>query len=302
MSFSSEVKKELADGLPDKICCRAAECYGMLEFGHAFGADEISLQTEQPAVAERYAYLTTRICQVPPPAAEEVRRRALLYMRAFPDAAVRAKILARFGHGPREVSLRLNRANIECEGCIRALLRGAFLTCGAVTDPSRDYHLEFAVPHYNLSRDLQALLGEAGFPVRSVGRGGAYILYVKESERIEDLLTYLGAPRASLELMNVKMIKSIRNETNRRFNCENANIDKTVAAAGVQTDALRRIERHGGLSQLPPQLRQLAALRLQNPDMTLRELGEALEPPLTRSGVNHRLQRLLKIAEELPDD
>ena len=98
------------------------------------------------------------------------------------------------------------------------------------------------------------------------------------------------------------MIKSIRNETNRRFNCENANIDKTVAAAGVQTDALRRIERHGGLSQLPPQLQQLAALRLQNPDRTMRERGEALEPPRTSSGVNHRLQRLLKIAEELPDD
>ena len=301
MSFSADVKKELAEALPDKICCRTAECYGLLEFGHAFRAGEISLQTEQETIAELYTYLTTRICQVPAPAAETIRRRARLYVRSFPQAQDREKILARFGHGTNEVSLRLNRANLDCDGCVRALLQGAFLACGAVTDPACDYHLEFSVPHYNLSRDLLSLLGEAGFPVKTVIRSGSYILYMKESERIEDCLTYLGASRAALEMMNVKMVKSIRNETNRRFNCENANIDKTVAAAGVQTEALERICRSGGLSLLPEELRPLARLRLDNPDMSLRELGEALDPPLTRSGVNHRMQKILAFAAGLPE-
>jgi DNA-binding protein WhiA len=134
---------------------------------------------------------------------------------------------------------------------------------------------------------------------KSVSRNGSYVVYIKESERIEDCLTYLGAPLAAMELMNVKVYKSIRNETNRRINCENANIDKTVAAAGNQIDALRRIEDTCGLAALPEELQTVARLRLENPDLSLRDLGELMDPPLSRSGVNHRLQRILKFAENL---
>lgn len=299
MSFSAEVKKEMAESLPDKICCRTAQAYGMLEFGHAFSAGEISLQTEQAAVAELYTHLVTRICQVPPPDEGTLQRRRQLYTRTFPDAAVRRRILERFGHGVGDTYVRLNRANMDCDDCARALLRGAFLACGAVTDPARDYHLEFSVPYYNLSRDLLALLGEVGFPAKSVRRGGSYVVYLKESEAIEDCLTYLGAPRGALEMMSTKMIKSIRNETNRRTNCENANIDKTVAASAVHVEAVRQIRDTVGLEALPEELRPLAQLRLDNPDMSLRELSEAVDPPLSRSGVNHRLQRILAFAEEL---
>ncbi len=300
VSFSSDVKQELTDILPDNPCCRAAQAYGMLQFGHAFSGHEISLLTEQEAVAKLYGYLVAKVCGVKPPA-EEARQRASLHNRAFPDAAARKTILERFGHSPSDISVRLNRANLDCEHCARALLRGAFLSCGAVTNPERDYHLEFSVPHYNLSRDLLALLGEEGFPAKMVKRNGSYIVYIKESERIEDCLTYLGAGRAALEMMSVKMVKSIRNETNRRLNCENANIDKTVAAAGAHASAIRRIREAGVLDSLTPELRRLAILREENPDMSLRELGEALDPPLSRSGVNHRLQRLITIADELSD-
>ncbi len=301
MSFSSDVKQELTDILPDKPCCRAAQAYGMLQFGHAFSGREISLQTEQEAVARLYGFLVAKVCGVTPPAEETLRRRATLHSRAFPDAAARKVILERFGHSPTDISVRLNRANLDCEHCARALLRGAFLSCGAVTNPERDYHLEFSVPYYNLSRDLLALLGEEGFPAKMVSRNGSYIVYLKESERIEDCLTYLGASHGALEMMSVKMVKSIRNETNRRLNCESANIDKTVAAAGMHADAVRRIQEAGALDSLTPELRQLALLRVENPDMSLRELGAALDPPLSRSGVNHRLQRLLTIADELTE-
>ncbi len=300
MSFCGDVKTELAELVPDKACCRAALAYGLLEFGHAFTPREISLQTEQTAVAALYSRLVPQVCRVQPPEAGTVRRRALLQTCHFPEAAARQAILERFGHSMGDISVRLNRVNMECDHCARALLRGAFLACGAVTDPQRDYHLEFSVPYLNLSRDLTGLLAEMGIRTKSVTRNGSHVIYIKESERIEDCLTFLGAQRAALEMMNVKMVKSIRNDTNRRFNCENANIDKTVAAAGDQLAALRRIESQCGLAALPEGLQVLAELRLANPDMSLRDLGEAMDPPLSRSGVNHRMQKILAFAAALP--
>ncbi len=298
MSFSSEAKKEIAADLPEKRCCRAAMAYGMLECGHAFSANEISLQTEQETVADVYERLLSRICGVSAPLRSILHRRVDLHQCAVTEAD-RLRVLDRFGHSKGEISLRLNRANLDCEQCAAAYLRGAFLVCGAVTDPEHDYHLEFSVPHYNLSRDLTALLRELDFPAKSVSRNGSYIVYLKESERIEDCLTFLGATHASLEMMGVKMVKSIRNDTNRRINCESANIDKTVQAAGVQMHALRRIEQLCGLDALPEDLQAVAKLRRDNPDLSLRDLGAAMEPPLSRSGVNHRLQRIIQFAEGL---
>lgn len=301
MSFSSEAKKEIAAELPDKLCCRTAQIYGMLQCAHAFGGDAISLQTEQEEIAEVYDRLVSRICSVPRPQRTSLRRRTTLWQSAVPDPALRQKVLEHFGHGDKEISLRLNRANLDCEACARAYLRGAFLVCGAVTDPESDYHLEFALPRYHLSRDLLALFREVNFPAKIVTRGGNYVVYIKGSEAIEDCLTFLGATRAALEMMGVKMVKSIRNDTNRRINCESANIDKTVNAAGNQLMALRRIEETCGLAALPEELQVIARLRLENPDLSLRDLGALMDPPLSRSGVNHRLQRILKFAEDLED-
>jgi len=299
VSFSSEAKKEIAAAIPDKLCCRTAQAYGMLECGHAFSAEEISLQTEQEAIVDVYDRLVSRIGGIPRPVRQTLRRRATLHQSAVEDPTQRKTLLERFGHSGDEVSLRLNRANLDCEACARAYLRGAFLVCGAVTDPEHDYHLEFAVPHYNLSRDIAALLREWDFPAKTATRGGSYIVYIKESERIEDCLTFLGATKASLELMGVKMVKSIRNDTNRRLNFESANMDKTAQAVVAQIKALSRIETTCGLAALPEDLQEVAKLRLENPDLSLRDLGTLMDPPLSRSGVNHRLQRILKFAENL---
>ena len=218
---------------------------------------------------------------------------------SLPAERFRRRVLERFGHAAGEVSLRLNRANLECEDCPAAYLRGAFLACGTVTNPSTDYHLEFSLPHHLLSRDLLTLMQELGFRARLVHRKGSQVIYLKESEQIEDALTLMGATGASLELMNVKMVKDIRNAANRIANCENANIDKTVTASLAQIEAIRQIERLQGLDGLPEELRELARLRLENPDMSLRELGEQLSEPLSRSGVNHRLRRILEFAQGL---
>ena len=301
MSFSSEAKKEIAAALPDKPCCRAAQAYGMLECGHAFSAAEISLQTEQEAIADVYDRLVSRVGGIPRPTRTTLRRRTTLHHSAVEEETHRQTLLGRFGHSGTEVSLRLNRANLDCEACARAYLRGAFLVCGAVTDPEHDYHLEFSVPQYNLSRDIATLLREWDFPAKTATRGGSYVVYIKESERIEDCLTFLGATKASLELMGVKMVKSIRNDTNRRLNFESANMDKTVQAAVAQMNALTRIESTCGLSTLPEELQEVARLRMDNPDLSLRDLGAMMEPTLSRSGVNHRLQRIIKFAENLDD-
>ncbi len=299
MSFSSELKGELAAIVPERDCCAAAQLYGMLEFGHAFSAADISLVTTHAEVAGVYGDLLERVCGVdkPIPYGTENSRKTLSVTLA--DDGQRRRVLERFGHTGRDVAVRLNRANLDCEECIAAYLRGAFLTGGTVADPSRGYHLEFTVPYYNLIRDTAVLLDEIGCASRQTVRRGNRVLYIKESRQMEELLTYIGAQRSVLELMNIQILKDVRNQTNRRVNCENANMDKTALAAAAQEMAIQKIEQHGGLGQLPEDLRVLAQLRLDNPDMTLRELGLSLEPPLSRSGVNHRMERILAYARDL---
>ncbi len=295
MSFSSEIKTELAKLSNERPCCDAAQIYGMLEYGHQFSQQDVSLQTENAQVAACYAVLIQQICGVNLNTSFSDKSGFHTVTASGENAS---RILARFGHA-NEVAIRLNRANLDCEACAYAYLRGAFLACGAITNPQVDYHLEFSVPYYNLSHDLMTLMGELGLLAKCVKRKGNYVIYFKESEQIEDCLTMMGAVSASLEIMNVKMVKDIRNNANRVANCESANIDKTVAASLAQTEAVRRIESTVGMDSLPQELRDLCRLRLENPDYSLRELGENLEPPISRSGVNHRLKRIMEIAENL---
>lgn len=295
MSFSSDIKAELAAIENEHGCCDVAEAYGMLECGRLFSANAVSFQTENAAVAKRYAELTSRVCAVSLDVAF-ADKSALHTVTAEGQTA--SQIVSRFGHG-KEVAVRLNRANLDCEQCAYAYLRGAFLVCGAITNPQVDYHLEFCVPYYNLSHDLMTLMGELGLLAKCVKRKGNYVIYFKESEQIEDCLTMMGAVSASLELMNIKMIKDIRNNANRVANCESANIDKIVAASLLQTEAVKRIDSTVGIEALPQELRDLCRLRLEYPEYSLRELGECLEPPISRSGVNHRLRRIMEFAENL---
>ena len=301
MSFSSEIKGELCAVEFKRECCLRAECYGAWLFSRCFSRKENAFVTENGAVARRMLELAAAGAGVSGELTFGVsRRQKPAYRVSLPEESSRLAMLEEFGHTGQETSLRLNRANLENPCCAAGFLRGAFLTCGTATDPNKEYHLEFAVPYRNLANDLYTLLCEVdAFPLTPAvaARKGGYVVYVKESGPIEDLLTYLGAPGAAMELMQVKMYKEAKNNINRKTNFETANMDKTYSASARQTAAIAVISDTVGLGSLPENLRELAQLRLDEPEMTLRELGERLG--ISRSGVNHRLQRLLELGEKI---
>lgn len=305
MSFASEVKTELCKAMPQNSCCQKAECYGLLLFGRSFSKGAITITTENNAAAHRVAQLTAEISGAIVDITTSVyRRRARksAFAVTVTGEDQRNAVLACFGHTGNEISLRINRANLENECCISAFLRGVFLTCGTVTDPVKDYHLEFVVPFMNLAKDLLAIFSEAyelDLQPGLMNRKGAFVVYMKGSERVADLLTFMGAGNAAMELMQAKMLKEVRNNVNRKTNFETANIDKTASAAAAQVIAIEKILNSSGISSLPEELQELAMLRYRNPEMSLRELGETLSEPLSRSGVNHRLQRIAEIAREI---
>ncbi len=301
MSFSAEIKAELCKVENKKDCCRRAECYGLWLFSRCFSLKEGAVVTENGGVARRMLELAAQAAGVSAELSYGIsRRQKPAYRVRLPEEEARVQLMEAFGHSARETSLRVNRAVLENECCLAAFLRGAFLSCGMVTDPNKEYHLEFSVPYQNLANGLYTLLQEIpAFPISPAvaRRKAGYVVYLKEGGQLEDLLTYLGAAGASMELMQVRMYKNAKNDINRKANFETANMDKTYSAAARQVAAIAALSDAGRLDSLPDELRQLAYFRLENPDMTLRQLGESLG--VSRSGVNYRLQKLLELGEKL---
>lgn len=305
MSFSKETKDELCAARVFTDEQRMALAYGMALFSKNFSPSSVTLTTESRPAAMKYSEtlssLTGAIIEL---RVKLTRRRGenSVFTLSVPDKNDCARIFDKFGHRTGQPSLRINRANIDGEDCIPFFLRGVFLVCGSVTDPEKDYHLEFSVPHKNLASDLEKIISEveetdAG--PRIVMRKGSYVVYIKGSDNIQDMLTYIGAPMSALDIIQKKMVKSVRNRINRRINSETANSNKTAAASAKQLQAIELIIEKKGIEFLPDDLREIAELRMENPEYNLRELGEALSVPISRSGANHRIQRIMEIAEEL---
>lgn len=178
-------------------------------------------------------------------------------------------------------------------------LRGAFLACGVVTDPNKSYHLEFSVGGKEKSKELFRIITESGMKIKTSCRKDKYILYSKDSESIADILTYIGAMISSMEVMNAKIYKGVRNDVNRAVNCETANIEKTLEAGRKQAAAIKIIESTKGLGFLTEDLRKIAEIRRDNIDLSLSDIGKMLNPPISRSGVYHRLKKICDIADSL---
>lgn len=188
---------------------------------------------------------------------------------------------------------------VEDEGTKRAYIRGAFLGGGSISNPEKTYHLEFVTHNYDYAIELSKLINTYSLSSKVIQRKNSYVIYIKEGEQIVDLLNIIGAHSSLLQLENIRIMKEMRNNVNRLVNCETANLSKTVNAAVRQVESIKLIEEEIGLDRLPKNLREVAELRLEFPDESLKELGAMLNPPVGKSGVNHRLRRIEKIAEEL---
>ncbi len=299
MSFSADVKNEILSSEFENECCLHAFAYGMMLFSRGFSYYDMFLLTEHSGVAEKYFELMKTICGVKP---KMVKSDAGKYKVEITRKEDRLKVIETFGYDKKSGTSRLNWGNIADECCKVAFLKGAFLTCGTINDPNKNYHLEFVVPYLNLSKDLKLFINdyeELTVTPKSITRNSNYVIYFKDSEAIEDLITAMGAVNSSLEIMGVKMYKDVRNNVNRKLNFESANLDKTIDASSKQVEAILHIKNTVGLSYLSDDLKEIAELRLENPDMSLRELGEMLSKSLSRSGVNHRLNRICQIAKEI---
>ena len=298
MSFSSEIKKEIASITPDNQCCVKAKCYGMLLFSSKVSKKSIVFKTELFETAEHFVHLVKSACDVALKISTPATARGM-YSVNVTDETTCSKILDAFDHSGDEVHLRINRGNIDNECCAKWFVSGAFLVCGSVTDPQKSYHAEFKVPKKHLSDDHAVLIGESIATPKISLRKSSNILYYKESEKIEELLTLVGSVRGVFEFMNVKIVKDMRNHINRTTNCVTANITKTADAFRKQKESIDIIEEKVGLEALPPDLYEVALFRKDNEFATLSELGQMLTPPLSRSGVSHRLKRIVEYADKL---
>ena len=304
MSFSTETKREISGKLSTRKPLQYSELYAMLLLGRTFSPDSIVFKTENEHTYSHFIFLLNQLfrakCEVVAPMKGESGRNRTYTVSVISPEKCR-KIFEHYGHDEREVNLRVNRANIDDEDEQRAFIRGAFLACGSVTDPEKGYHLEFAVSHRNLCMDICNIISEiqdCDITVKMLSRGGTYIAYIKDSEQITDLLTYMGAVVASMNVMGTKALKQVRNSANRRANSEIANLQKTASASANQIKAIRKLKKNGKYNLLPEELKEVAKLREEYPELTLRELGEQLDPPISRSGVNHRLEKIIRLSEE----
>lgn len=296
MSFSQDVKNELLQIEYENNCCEKALLYGLLIFGKSFSTYGISMQTENEGIAKLYKKLIKKYCNVK--CDIKISPKGRSYSVNIEEKSDCDKILGAFGHNDTG-SLKINHSNFDCTLCQHAFLAGAFLSCGTVSDPKKDYHLEFTVPFMNLSKSLITFLEETELSPKLSNRKGYNIVYFKGSEAIEDCLYLMGASSAMFEMMNIKIVKDFRNKANRTANCETANIDKTVRASYAHIEAIDKIERTKGLDYLKHDLKEMAILRRENPELSLAELSKL--SGMSRSGVNHRLKKIVEIAQTIHD-
>jgi DNA-binding protein WhiA len=299
LSFSFDTKNELCRLPVQRLCCARAEAYGILLYCNTFNGLEVRIVTENRNFAERLPRLFHRAFSLSFDRLPELDQPGKLIFQITRQEKLE-HIINLLGYNPEQNPvLHINFGLLEEECCRASFLRGVFFAGGSITDPLKRYHLEMATSHVQVSRELDALLQDCGFIPKDVARSGSFVTYFKQSEHIEDFLTLIGAPVAAMNVMSAKVEKDLRNSVNRRLNCDNANLDKAVEASQEQLEAIRKLMAAGLMEQLPDKLQQTAGARLENPELTLSELAEEFEPPITKSCLNHRLRKIMTLAEEL---
>ena len=295
MSFTAGVKSELSQLEFPTECCKRSFVYGFMLYGKSFTARSMSCATDYADGMEAFERTIRETVGVE---TTVTRLRSGKFTLKILSVEDRKKAIEYFDHSVNALSLRINRGVFEDDECYGAFLRGVFLSCGSVANPDKSYHLEFVIPYRNLSQDLLKILTDYGLKAKLIVRKYSYVVYLKESESIEDLLTLMGAVNSSLELMGIKIEKDVRNKINRQMNFESANMSRSIEAGLAQVEAIEIIEKKQGLDSLSDELKEVAILRKENPDMSLKQLGENLSVPISRSGVNHRLMKIMELADK----
>lgn len=286
MSFSSEVKEELAKHISPGRHCQIAELAAMMNFCGQIGCDKdgkytIGFQTENEAVARKGFTLLKKTYNIDTDVAMSEEQMYDFFQK--------------MGNPEEPVSSLL----IKNSCCQRAFLRGAFLSIGSISDPQKSYHLEFVCTDEDKARQLQRVIQGFDIDAKIIIRKKYYVVYLKEGESIVDILNICEAHVSLMKLENMRILKEMRNSINRKVNCETANITKTVNASTRQVEDIEYIRDHYGFSKLSDNLREMAETRLEHPDAPLKELGGYLDPPVGKSGVNHRLRKLSELADRL---
>ena len=294
MSFSEQVKEELQELQIKPMCCRRAYLFGLM-IGARTDGEHIAFRLPT-ALAEHAAAEIKRHFGRDAEARPYVSGRASGTELSFASAKCAAQIGAWDAGAVADFS-----TVCKCPQCTSAFLRGAFCAAGTVSDPTTGSHLEIKCSTQSRASGLQTNLADQGVSMGLVSRGKSVGVYIKNSQGVEDVLTILGSSTMVFELLNKKIEREIRGNENRVTNCDTGNIGKYVAAALRQNAAIEKLERYGELEKLPDALRETAMLRLRYPNVPLGELAEAHVPPITKSGLNHRLQKLIDLANELPD-
>lgn len=315
MSFG-EVKKELAKNMPGARHCQIAELAAMISMVADIQYKDnipvrLKIATERSVIARNISGLIRKLFHyLPEVSVRRTGSNSRLYRMMVTDAAMVQKMLDALkligqddiGMGVSEVScqdMRISGLITQQDCCRRAFLKGAFMTSGSISDPNKGYHLEIVCNNDTRALFIKKLIREFDIEGRIVRRKRYRVVYVKDGAMIVDMLNIMGAHISLMNMENVRILKDISNNINRRVNCEAANLNKTVSAAVKQIQDINYIIETKGIKYLPENLRSLAEVRLEAEDASLKELGEMMNPPLGKSGVNHRLRKISEIADEL---
>ena len=312
MSFSSKVKDELSRQLSPARHCQIAEIAAIISLcGKIIISEEdhyaIKIHTENVAVARKYFTLLKKTFNIRTDVSirsgiNPGRSRTYIVAVREHEEALKVlqavKLINSQGEIGENLSL-IRNVVLQNACCRRAFIRGAFLAAGSISAPEKFYHFEIVCPTEPKAEQLKNIIATFDIEAKIVPRKRYYVVYIKEGSQIVDILNVMEAPVSLMELENIRIVKEMRGSVNRQVNCETANINKTVSAAVKQIEDIRFIQSVAGLSGLPESLQEMARIRLERPEATLKELGEALEPPVGKSGVNHRLRKLSLVAEEL---
>ncbi|MGL5328897.1 MAG: DNA-binding protein WhiA [Peptostreptococcaceae bacterium] len=314
MSFSAETKNELARIMYDDKYCSLSELSAIIKLSGTIqiaGYKKLNIKviTELNSIARKVFKLLKQNFDINTTISvnkNQVLKRNNSYVLIVKSEMGAEKLLRELGVLPDEdVFYPLNeipKKLLKNDECVKAFLRGAFLGGGSISDPEKNYHMEFVTNSEEFASSLRDLINSLGFNSKIISRKNNYVVYLKESEQISDLLSIIGAHNALFSLQNTKIVKEMRNNVNRIVNCETANLSKTVNAAVRQVENIRFIQDTIGIRNLPENLQEIARLREECEDMTLKELGEMLNPPIGKSGVNYRLRKIEEIANRLREN